>query len=175
MLKKLPNFLRRLLLFVLVIALILGGILLYNLELNKNFITTFYSVAVDKPVDDLRIVELSDLHLRQYGEGNADLVHKISNLKPDLIVVAGDMNIDTDSDYSVVLDLMRQLVDIAPVYYAPGNHEWAARYANGCDSIFDDIAATGVHWMEQRKQQYERHLYYPHLPLPGGAGYLTGG
>lgn len=148
MLKKLPNFLRRLLLFVLVIALILGGILLYNLELNKNFITTFYSVAVDKPVDDLRIVELSDLHLRQYGEKNADLVHKISNLKPDLIVVAGDMNIDTDPDYSVVLDLMRQLVDIAPVYYAPGNHEWAARYANGCDSIFDDIAATGVHWMD---------------------------
>ena len=40
---------------------------------------------------------------------------------------------------------MRQLVDIAPVYYAPGNHEWAARYANGCDTIFDDIEATGVH------------------------------
>lgn len=38
-------------------------------------------------------------------------------------------------------------MDIAPVYYAPGNHEWAARYANGCDTIFDDIEATGVHWM----------------------------
>ena len=82
-----------------------------------------------------------------YVTDNADLVQKVRNLAPDLIAVAGDMDIDTNPDYSLVLSLMRQLVDIAPVYYAPGNHEWAARYANGCDTIFDDIEATGVHWM----------------------------
>lgn len=115
--------------------------------MNKSFITTFYTVTVDKPVEDLRIVLLSDLHLSEYGTDNADLVRKVRNLAPDFIAVAGDMDIDTDPDYSLVLSLMRQLVDIAPVYYAPGNHEWAARYANGCDAIFDDIEATGVHWM----------------------------
>lgn len=109
---------------LLAVVLVLGGILLYNLQMNKSFITTFYSVTVDKPVEDLRIVLLSDLHLHEYGEDNADLVRKIQNLAPDLIAVAGDMNIDTDTDYHVVLDLMHQLVDIAPVYYAPGNHEW---------------------------------------------------
>ena len=128
-------------------ALVLGSILLYNLQMNKSFITTFYTVTVDKPVEDLRIVLLSDLHLSEYGTDNADLVQKVRNLAPDLIAVAGDMDIDTNPDYSLVLSLMRQLVDIAPVYYAPGNHEWAARYANGCDTIFDDIEATGVHWM----------------------------
>lgn len=147
MAKKLLHFSARLLLVLLAAALILGGILLYNLQLNKSFITTFYSVTVDKPVEDLRIVLLSDLHLREYGEDNADLVRKIKNLAPDLIAVAGDMNIDTNTDYSSVLSLMRQLVDIAPVYYAPGNHEWAGRYAGGSDKLFDDIEATGVHWM----------------------------
>ena len=132
---------------LLLTALVLGGILLYNLQMNKSFITTFYTVTVDKPVEDLRIVLLSDLHLSEYGTDNADLVRKVRNLAPDLIAVAGDMDIDTDPDYSLVLSPMRQLVDIAPVYYAPGNHEWAARYANGCDTILTTSRATGVHWM----------------------------
>ena len=147
MIKKILHFLVQLLLILLLMALVLGSILLYNLQMNKSFITTFYTVTVDKPVEDLRIVLLSDLHLSEYGTDNADLVQKVRNLAPDLIAVAGDMDIDTNPDYSLVLSLMRQLVDIAPVYYAPGNHEWAARYANGCDTIFDDIEATGVHWM----------------------------
>ena len=139
----------------LAVVLVLGGILLYNLQMNKSFITTFYSVTVDKPVEDLRIVLLSDLHLHEYGEDNADLVRKIQNLAPDLIAVAGDMNIDTDTDYHVVLDLMHQLVDIAPVYYAPGNHEWAGRYAGGSDALFDDIQATGVHWLNGSYEDVE--------------------
>lgn len=140
---------------LLAVVLVLGGILLYNLQMNKSFITTFYSVTVDKPVEDLRIVLLSDLHLHEYGEDNADLVRKIQNLAPDLIAVAGDMNIDTDTDYHVVLDLMHQLVDIAPVYYAPGNHEWGGRYAGGSDALFDDIQATGVHWLNGSYEDVE--------------------
>lgn len=38
------------------------------------------------------------------------------------------MNIDENPDYTVVLELMEQLVEIAPVYYGPGNHEWAGIY-----------------------------------------------
>ena len=32
---------------LLAVVLVLGGILLYNLQMNKSFITTFYSVTVD--------------------------------------------------------------------------------------------------------------------------------
>lgn len=132
---------------LLALVILLGIYVGYNVWVNQHFITTFYTLSTDKPVSDLRIVELSDLHLHEYGEHNAELVQKIKNLSPDLITVAGDMNIDDNTDYSVVLDLMKQLVEIAPVYYAPGNHEWAARYALGSDHIDTDIAATGVHWL----------------------------
>lgn len=77
MIKKILHFLARLLLLLLLTALVLGGILLYNLQMNKSFITTFYTVTVDKPVEDLRIVLLSDLHLSEYGTDNADLVRKV--------------------------------------------------------------------------------------------------
>ena len=112
MIKKILHFLARLLLILLLMALVLGGILLYNLQMNKSFITTFYTVTVDKPVEDLRIVLLSDLHLSEYGTDNADLVRKVRNLAPDLIAVAGDMDIDTNPDYSLVLRLMLSLIHI---------------------------------------------------------------
>ena len=41
MIKKILHFLVRLLLILLLMALVLGSILLYNLQMNKSFITTF--------------------------------------------------------------------------------------------------------------------------------------
>ena len=97
MIKKILHFLVRLLLILLLMALVLGSILLYNLQMNKSFITTFYTVTVDKPVEDLRIVLLSDLHLSEYGTDNADLVQKVRNLAPDLIAVADALNDETNA------------------------------------------------------------------------------
>ena len=134
---------------LLMMILVAGGIYVYNLWLNQTFVTTFYTMETDKPVEGLRLVELSDLHLHEYGEKNADLVQRVQDLTPDIIVVAGDMDIDTNDDYSVVTDLMAQLVAIAPVYYAPGNHEWAGIYAFGSKNLAADMKALGVHWMDQ--------------------------
>ena len=123
--------------------------------LNQTFVTTFYTVTTDKDIENMRIVELSDLHLREYGEKNADLVERIRNLKPDIIAVAGDMNIDENPDYTVVLELMEQLVEIAPVYYGPGNHEWAGIYGWHYNAMADDIAATGAHFLLQQYEDVE--------------------
>ena len=153
--KKLLHILRGILVFLLVVLAIVGGILAYNMWLNQTFVTTFYTVTSDKLDADMRIVELSDLHLHEYGEKNIDLVTRIRNLKPDLITVAGDMNIDENPDYSVVLELMEQLVDIAPVYYAPGNHEWGGIYGYHYSQMPDDIAATGAHFLLQDYEDVE--------------------
>ena len=82
MIKKILHFLARLLLLLLLTALVLGSILLYNLQMNKSFITTFYTVTVDKPVEDLRIVLLSDLHLSEYGTDKPTLCGRCATLRP---------------------------------------------------------------------------------------------
>ena len=143
------------LIFLLIVLAIAGGILAYNMWLNQTFVTTFYTVTTDKDIENMRIVELSDLHLREYGEKNADLVERIRNLKPNIIAVAGDMNIDENPDYTVVLELMEQLVEIAPVYYGPGNHEWAGIYGWHYSAMADDIAATGAHFLLQQYEDVE--------------------
>ena len=147
--KTLFRIFKGILIFLLIVLAIAGGILAYNMWLNQTFVTTFYTVTTDKDIENMRIVELSDLHLREYGEKNADLVERIRNLKPDIIAVAGDMNIDENPDYTVVLELMEQLVEIAPVYYGPGNHEWAGIYG------WHYSAATGAHFLLQQYEDVE--------------------
>ena len=110
--KTLFRIFKGILIFLLIVLAIAGGILAYNMWLNQTFVTTCYTVTSDKLDADMRIVELSDLHLHEYGEKNIDLVTRIRNLKPDLIMVAGDMNIDENPDYSVVLELMEQLLSV---------------------------------------------------------------
>lgn len=74
--------------------------------------------------DGYRIVHLSDLHGHQYGEDSGELLDRVREGSPDLIVVTGDL-IDQQSQLAMVPALARGLAAVAPVYYVTGNHEWA--------------------------------------------------
>ncbi|MGX8698526.1 MAG: metallophosphoesterase [bacterium] len=104
---------------------------------------SFYHLQSDEVDEPFRIVQLSDLHMHEFGEKNAELVDWVRRLHPDIIAITGDMNNDFDPDYHVVIDLCEQLVEIADVYYVMGNHEWVD-YIDRHSAIKDDITATGV-------------------------------
>ena len=104
-----------------IIAIIV--ILCSNIVINKNFTVTFYQIRSEKVADNIRIIELADLHNKQYGENNIKLIDKIKALHPDLIFYAGDMMNFKDSDYSVLFDLSDELNKIAPIYACYGNNE----------------------------------------------------
>ena len=109
---------------LLILALLAGAIFAVNyFYINKSFTTSFYQINSDKVSDNIRIIELADLHNCQYGENNSKLISKIKSLNPDLIFYAGDMINEDDSDYSVVFDLSDELSKIAPIYACYGNHE----------------------------------------------------
>lgn len=75
----------------------------------------------------LRVVQLSDLHSKHFGENNSELLSLIASKNPDLIVTTGDM-IDIDADnLEGCVNLYRQLVEIAPTVFSLGNHELARR------------------------------------------------
>ncbi len=108
-----------------VLALIaIIGILVFNAVINQNFCVTFYQIRSDKVSNNIRIVELADLHNNQFGKKNSKLVSKIAALHPDLIFYAGDMMNHNDSNYSVLFDLSDELSKIAPIYACYGNHEY---------------------------------------------------
>ena len=75
--------------------------------------------------DGYRIVQLSDLHMAEFGTDNYRLVEQVAQLQPDLIALTGD-SIEAACDIPIVEALIQQLVEIAPVYYSSGNHDWAS-------------------------------------------------
>lgn len=91
---------------------------------ENTFETTFYELDSKKIHENIRIVNLSDLHLKEFGKNNENLVEKIKELSPDIITISGDMVNKDNADFSVDYKLCRQLIKIAPTYYSLGNHEY---------------------------------------------------
>ena len=117
--------------------------------------TANYEIFSDKIAkeDGLRIVLLSDLHGRSYGEDNQDLIDRIRDAKPDLILSAGDMLTSHESaDYAVAEALFAELNKIAPVFAAFGNHEKRMSLETGKEqetflNYLNQTAENGVHWL----------------------------
>lgn len=101
---------------------------------------TVTSARLPAGFDGFHIVQLSDLHAAEFGRDNAHLVEKVAAAQPDLIVLTGDF-IEQEAQIAVTDVLARQLVQLAPVYFVSGNHDWAS-HAMG--KLFDVLTDAGV-------------------------------
>lgn len=74
--------------------------------------------------DGFRMVILADLHNYSFGRGNEVLKKQIDSVKPDLILVAGDMLVrKAPKKYDTAFELLKALSRKYPIYYGLGNHE----------------------------------------------------
>ena len=146
-----PAFRKKLYRWALVLALLaLAVYALVKVCDNSHFVVTFYEVEDEKIENHMRIAVLADLHLKEFGKDNSELVEEIIKLKPDIIAMAGDMLDMNKTDYSVLLTLCRQLVDIAPVYFCYGNHEKEVIRVLQTSTINVDLSEMGVHVLHNR-------------------------
>lgn len=132
-------------------ALLITGILLNTLE-NKKIDLSYYKINSNKISDAIKLVQLSDLHLNEFGEGNKDLLEKVADLNPDLILITGDMINYKNNDYSIVINLCEQLVKIAPVYYSYGNHEYE-QFLFEDKAIQSILSDTGIHLLNDKTEE----------------------
>ena len=87
---------------------------------------TYTSTALPAEFDGLRIVQLSDLHNREFGKNNQRLYAAVKQAAPDLIFLTGDL-VDEYAEAPIPYAKAagKALSAIAPTYYVTGNHEWA--------------------------------------------------
>ena len=91
--------------------------------------------------DGFKIVQVSDLHNREFGKDNQRLLRKIRKADPDIIVITGDL-IDCDrTDTSSALDFVKKALKIAPCYFIGGNHEGRI---NAEDTFYGELISLGV-------------------------------
>ena len=70
-----------------------------------------------------KIVQVSDLHNKQYGKNQQLIIDKIKEANPDMIAVTGDLIDSRKTDLKKATEFINRAVEIAPVYYVNGNHE----------------------------------------------------
>lgn len=92
----------------------------------------------------LRLVQLTDLHGRSFGQNNEELVELVRRQEPDLILMTGDMLDKNQEGPEVVCALISRLKEIAPVYYGYGNHEsdWEKRTGMTLAPLLTEAGAT---------------------------------
>ncbi len=106
--------------------------------------TSSYRVSLEGIFAPLRVVLISDLHGKSFGRDNVRLISKIREQTPDAVFLVGDM-IDRTADAADVQKLLRlveALCEIAPVYFAPGNHELTYMQADA--SFLTQVAEAGA-------------------------------
>ena len=104
-------------------AAVCGAVCLYWQYTKTHYEISFYQVSSKKVSRNIRFIVISDIHNREYGENNETLISDIRALKPDLILIPGDMVIREQDDYRPMLNLVSSLSGIAPCYGVLGNHE----------------------------------------------------
>ena len=120
------------------------------LEVNSYVIQ---SNKIPKSFSGFRIVQVSDLHNAEFGEGNEQLLSLIQDQSPDIIVITGDLVDSRNTDIEIALEFVRGAVKIAPVYYVTGNHE--ARITEYAE-LKNGLEQAGVTILENEKLKLER-------------------
>jgi predicted MPP superfamily phosphohydrolase len=113
---------------------------------------THYSVSspdLPEDFDPFIIAQVSDLHNDNFGENQKNLINAIEKSSPDMIVVTGDLIDSRKPDVEIAMDFIRQAMELAPVYYATGNHE--SRIPEEYGLLESQMIAEGVHVLRDQQ------------------------
>lgn len=117
---------------VLVLAIILIFTAFYNGLTVKN-----YKVETDKLSKPIRIVLISDLHNRIFGENQKDLIDTIKKQTPDIIVLDGDI-VNNYNSMDGAKMLLKGIENLCPCYFVSGNHEFSQGKIEVIKQLFRD-------------------------------------
>ncbi len=110
---------------IIIIAVIITLIISNYISCN-TIETSSYIVKSDKipnEFNNFKILQLSDMHNKYYGENQNELIEKIDEVNPNIIVITGDMVSSKDTDYTNFFEVIENISNKYDIYYILGNHE----------------------------------------------------
>lgn len=128
-------------------ALVAGALTAITVWQNIRIKTTHIELRMnDLPTafDGFRIALLADIHSRSFGEKQAQLLSRVRQARPDLIVVAGDWIDARSGRVEHCVEQAKGLREIAPVCGVYGNHELRRILRAGQDSFGAELEKAGV-------------------------------
>lgn len=108
----------------LIIYAVIAVVLVLFCSWQNNMLTVSeYTYKSDKISEGFTIVQISDLHNKNYGKKQKRLIEKISALEPDIIVITGDIVDSRHTNIPKAVEFGEEAEKIAETYYVTGNHE----------------------------------------------------
>lgn len=173
---------------VLILAVILTIRAFYE---YATLVRTDYEIETDKFPEGkkLRLLVLSDLHDRVYGPENGKLLDLMRSCKPDVILLTGDiLTASHKKDPAPVFAFLTESSKIAPIYYAPGNHERKIKEKKETfGSLYDTFRRTllqnEICYLENERSFLDENVciygldldlkYFPKLPYKNKKPFYT--
>lgn len=113
---------------------------------------TVSSSRIPSEFNDFRVAQVSDLHNAVFGKDNAELLQALSECKPNIIVITGDLVDAEHTDIDIAFDFAKGATQIASTYYVTGNHEASlSQY----DELKTGLELIGVVVLEDASMQLE--------------------
>lgn len=125
----------------LLVAAILAGFWYFENNVIQPETLTVASDRLPASFSGLRVVELSDVHGKEFGQNSEKLLEAVRQAEPDLIAIDGDLA-DEYTDLTMLRPLAEGLAAIAPTYYVTGNHEWVMDDLGVMLEILKDAGVT---------------------------------
>lgn len=171
--------------WIVIVAIVLIAAVILTIRAFYEYaslVRTDYEVETEKfPAGKrLRLLVLSDLHDRVYGPENEKLLDLMKSCEPDAILLTGDiLTASRKKDPNQVFAFLAKSSKIAPVYYAPGNHERKIKEKKETFGILYDVFRRNLKqnqicYLENEKTDLDENVclygldldlkYFPKLP-----------
>lgn len=163
---------RRILSHAMIYPLLSVAISLYGNRIEKNYdVENFYDVPIKNLPPELqgfKIAQISDLHLGAYFslERLESLLQRISDAKPDLLAITGDIFDDVPMNPAAIkiVDSFTDKFKFG-IYYIHGNHE----YLRNIHAIEQMLAQTKIHFLLNSAENVTSKLFILGVDYPRGA------
>lgn len=141
----------RIISYIVIVILICVFLFAVDLILSPKYISvTRYRYQNPEIKQSFKIVDLTDLHNYQYGDENCRLINKVKNESPDVIFLTGDMLNADEERTDILMNLIQQLVNIAPVYASLGNHEIEYMQLSGNRNLIAQMEEAGATVLDKK-------------------------
>ena len=139
---------------------------------NQRICVTNYTVKSPKlplAFHGYKIVQISDLHGKCFGEGNSRLLGAVRRQNPDLVAVTGDLVSSRKRAAYWLFGFLKELASEYPVVFVPGNHEQKTT-KNRYEKLICDLKLQYVKCLDNEKTVLKRgseeiSLYGLTIPL----------
>lgn len=150
--KAIVKWLLKWLLVALVVFVIIG--------FDPRLETTHYdytSRKIPEEFDGFRIVQISDFHMKKFGNEEETLISAVEECAPDIIVMTGDIVDEDHDDLSPLRQLLEGIHELAPIYYVSGNHDLDKDAITQYDQMQRLFMDYGVIDLDDRQETISRN------------------